>query len=297
MSETEGQSTGAASVGISQKVRISQKVTVACAQLAPVISDEPETLRRIEEAIRFSATAGAQIVLLPELAHCGYMFEGFSELSSVAQRVDGPYLRHLIALAAELQLIIVSGFAESSDDGAVYNSAAIIDATGVLALYRKAHLWNTEKTCGFSAGNEHPPIIDTMFGRLGLMICYDLEFPEWVRPVALAGAELLCAPVNWPLSARPNNERPGELVRVQADAAVNRMFIAIADRVGSERGQDWLGGSMIVDPDGYPVTSITLGEAHIALATIDLAEAQDKTISPQNDVHSDMRPLLYETPS
>lgn len=108
------------------------------------------------------------------------------------------------------------------------------------------------------------------------------------------GAELLCAPVNWPLYPRPEGERPGEIIRVQADAAVNRMYVAVADRVGPERGQDWLGGTTIIDPDGYPVTPIRLGETHIALATIDLALARDKRISPRNDVHADRRPELYD---
>ncbi len=125
------------------------------------------------------------------------------------------------------------------------------------------------------------------------MICYDLEFPEWVREVALDGAELLCAPVNWPLYPRPDGERPGEIVRVQADSAVNRMYIAAADRVGLERGQDWLGGTVVVDADGYPVTPIQLGIPHIAIATVDLARARDKAISPNNDVHTDRRPELY----
>jgi len=114
-----------------------------------------------------------------------------------------------------------------------------------------------------------------------------------VRRIALDGADLLCAPVNWPLYPRPAAERPGEIVRVQSDAAVNRMFIAVADRVGHERGQDWLGGTVIVDADGYPITSIQLGEEHTAMVTVDLALARDKSISPLNDVHADRRLDLY----
>lgn len=128
------------------------------------------------------------------------------------------------------------------------------------------------------------------------MVCYDLEFPEWVRLAALDGADLLCGPVNWPLYPRPEGERPGEIVRVQADAAVNRMFVAVADRVGTERGQDWLGGSTVVDADGYPVTASRLGEEAILTATVDLAQARDKSISEHNDVHQDRRPTLYAHP-
>jgi predicted amidohydrolase len=269
-------------------------VTVASAQLAPVIGDAVESLARIDAAIREAAGYGAQIVVLPELANCGYMFADVDELRAAAQVLDGPYVRYLVGVASELGIVIVSGFAERTADGELYNSAVIVDRSGMLASYRKAHLWNTEKTCGFRASSGHPPVVDTEFGRLGLMICYDLEFPEWVRMVAMDGAELLCAPVNWPLYPWPDGERPGEIIRVQADAGVNRMYIAVADRAGNERGQDWLGGTVIVDADGYPVTPIRLGENHIALATIDLALARDKAISPRNDVHADRRPDLYE---
>ena len=95
------------------------------------------------------------------------------------------------------------------------------------------------------------------------------------------------------VSSTRGGERPGEIIRVQANAAVNRLFIAVADRVGRERAQDWLGGTVIVDADGYPATGIALGDEHIALATIDLAQTRDKSISPLNDVHADRRPELY----
>lgn len=268
-------------------------VTVACIQLAPVIGDAVASVARIDSGLRDAAAQGAQIIVLPELANSGYMFADADELRAAAQTIDGTYLAYLSATADELGVVIASGFAELAKDGTLYNSAAIVDHRGVLASYRKAHLWNAEKTCGFSAGSGFPPIIATQYGRLGLVICYDLEFPEWVRRVALAGADLLCAPVNWPTYPRPTGERPGEIIRVQADASVNRMFIAAADRTGEERGQEWLGGSVIVDVDGYPVTLLQLGEAHIAIATIDLGAARDKSISPLNDVHADRRADLY----
>jgi predicted amidohydrolase len=268
-------------------------VTVACIQLAPVIGDTSQSLVHIDAGIQDAVRSGAQIIVLPELANSGYMFADADELLAAAQPLNGPYVDHLIELASEFGILIASGFAERGGDENIYNSAAIVDRSGVLSAYRKAHLWNTEKSCGFTPGSTPPPVVDTEYGRLGLMICYDLEFPEWIREVALRGTELLCAPVNWPLYPRPSGERPGEIVRVQADSAVNRMYIAAADRTGHERGQDWLGGTVIVDPDGYPVTPIQLGTPHTAIAAIDLVLAKDKSISPHNDVHADRRPELY----
>jgi 5-aminopentanamidase len=269
------------------------RVTVASCQIAPVVGDVVHNRRLTREAIEEAAARGANIVVLPELANSGYVFEDADELLSVAEPLDGQTIREWAELAARLRLVVVSGFAELGEDGRAYNTGVLVDESGLRVSYRKAHLWNAEKTWGFTPGTAAPPVVDTAYGRIGVMVCYDLEFPEWVRLAALAGAELLCGPVNWPLYPRPEGERPGEIVRVQADAAVNRMFVAVADRTGTERGQDWLGGSVVVDADGYPLTPLHLGEEAIVTATVDLAEARSKAISELNDVHADRRPELY----
>ncbi|GHH88338.1 hypothetical protein GCM10018793_67660 [Streptomyces sulfonofaciens] len=268
-------------------------VTVAVCQIAPRIGDIEGNRLRIRTAVETAAQRGAHVVVLPELAGTGYVFTDAQELRAMAQPPDGDTIKEWEALAARHNLVIVGGFAERGDDGHLYNSAALADPTGLRATYRKAHLWNGEKTWGFSSGDGPPPVVDTLYGRIGFMVCYDLEFPEWVRLAALDGAELLCGPVNWPLYPRPKGERPAEIVRVQAGASVNRMFIAVADRTGVERGQDWLGGSVVVDADGYPVTPLKLGEEAVLTATLDLSEARNKAISELNDVHADRRPTLY----
>ncbi|MNE49493.1 (R)-stereoselective amidase [compost metagenome] len=226
----------------------------------------------------------------------GYLFVDRSEALSSSESIDGPTLRLWEALARELEIVIVAGLCERLEGDRVANSAAMIDAQGLRAVYRKAHLWGAENSI-FSAGSAQPPVVDTAFGRIGMMICYDLEFPEWVRLPALAGAELLCAPVNWPEGPRPETERPTEVIRVQANAAVNRMYIAACDRHGHERGVGWVQGSVIVDADGYPLTGPTeLAGEQILLATMNLAEARNKRIGDQNDVHCDRRPQLYSNP-
>jgi len=151
-------------------------------------------------------------------------------------RRSGP-LRQWQALAAQHHTVIVGGFCELGPDGQLFNSAALVDASGVRAVYRKAHLWDAEKLV-FTPGADVPPVVDLPEGRVSVMICYDLEFPEWVRRVALAGADLIAAPVNWPYASRPPAERPSEVVKVQAGAAVNGVFIVVADRCGTERGVD-----------------------------------------------------------
>ena len=270
-----------------------KNIVVACCQLAPKIGDLAFNRTLTERAIRQAAFQGAQVVVLPELVQSGYLFADRFEALSLAETVEGPTLQLWQALARELNLVIVGGFCERLPADELANSAAMIDANGLRAVYRKAHLWDAEKDI-FSAGDAPPPVVETLHGRFGMLICYDLEFPEWVRLPALAGAELLCAPVNWPDGPRPQTERPAEVLRVQANASVNRMFIAACDRYGHERGVGWVQGSVIVDADGYPLAGpAEQGGEQMLLATLNLAEARNKRISARNDLHRDRRPQLY----
>jgi predicted amidohydrolase len=270
-----------------------KNTVVACCQLAPKIGDLAYNRTLTERAIRQAAFQGAQVVVLPELVQSGYLFADRFEALSLAETTDGPTLQLWQALARELNLVIVGGFCERLPGDELANSAAMIDANGLRAVYRKAHLWDAEKDI-FTAGDAPPPVVETLHGRLGMLICYDLEFPEWVRLPALAGADLLCAPVNWPDGPRPQTERPAEVLRVQANASVNRMFIAACDRYGHERGVGWVQGSVIVDADGYPLAGpAEQGGEQMLLATLNLAEARNKRISARNDLHKDRRPSLY----
>ncbi|MGF0239130.1 nitrilase family protein [Rhodococcus sp. IEGM1300] len=272
---------------------IAKNTVVACCQLAPKIGDLAFNRTLTERAIRSAALRGAHVVVLPELVQSGYLFADRDEALSLAETADGPTLALWKMLAKELNIVVVGGFCERLADGQLANSSAMIDAQGLRAIYRKAHLWDAENEI-FSAGNEAPPVIDTIHGRLGMLICYDLEFPEWVRLPALAGADLLCAPVNWPDGPRPPTERAAEVVRVQANASVNRMFIAACDRHGHERGVSWVQGSVIVDADGYPLAGpAEQGGEQILLASLNLGEARNKRISARNDLHRDRRAQLY----
>ncbi|AZC25600.1 MULTISPECIES: nitrilase-related carbon-nitrogen hydrolase [Pseudomonas] len=266
---------------------------VACQQLAPRIGELDYNRELGATAIRQAAARGAQVVVLPELVQSGYLFHDRQEALALSETLDGPTLSLWKALAEELQVVIVGGFCERLEQGQVANSAALVEPEGAVTLYRKAHLWDGENLI-FTPGNEPPPVVATRFGPIAVMICYDLEFPEWVRLPALAGAALLCAPVNWPNGPRPAGERPAEMVRVQANAAVNRMFIAACDRCGEERGVDWVGGSTIVDADGYPLAGRERqASAQLLLAELDLGQAWHKSISEHNHVHLDRRPALY----
>ncbi|RFU86666.1 carbon-nitrogen hydrolase [Streptomyces triticagri] len=270
--------------------------TVACAQLELAVGDAAGNRAAAEEAVAEAAAAGAQVVVLPELANSGYVFADAAEAAALAEPVDGPAVTAWSAAARRHGVTLVAGLCERDADGRVRNSAVLIDPSGELrARYRKAHLFGTEAEF-FVPGDERPPVVEVpSVGRIGVMVCYDLEFPEWVRLAALAGTELLCAPVNWPRFPRPDGERPGEVVRVQADAAVNRLYVAACDRAGEERGTAWTGGSVIVDPDGFPLAGHRPTEGPtLLLAECDPARARDKRLGDHNDVFGDRRPELYE---
>ena len=184
------------------------ETVIACCQIAPVLGDVPANTALTVAAIRAAAEDGAALVVLPELASSGYMLADRAEALAAAQTSDGPTITAWAELARELGIVIVGGFCERDDAGDPRNSAVLVDPSGVRAVYRKAHLWDRERLV-FVAGDDAPPVVDTIVGRVGVVICYDLEFPEWVRVPALAGAQVLCAPTNWPLARHPEGERPG----------------------------------------------------------------------------------------
>ncbi len=268
-------------------------VRVAACQIELRIG-EPDRNRAVADAaVRVVAGNGARIVVLPELTPSGYVFATAAEARSLAeQAAGGPTIAQWSGLAAELDLVIVGGFAELGADGAVYNSAVIVDRTGPRCVYRKAHLWDAEADC-FEPGDTAPPVADTRYGRIGVLICYDAEFPEWVRQPALAGAELLAVPTNWPAELVPPGERPNVVVNIQAAAFANRMFIAAACRTGTERGVSWTGGSVIAGPDGYALAGPAGTGPELIYAQCDLSLARSKANGPRNDVHADRRLDLY----
>ena len=267
---------------------------IAVCQLALSVGDVAANRAAAAAAVAEAAGQGAELVVLPELCDTGYVFSGAPEARALAtSAASSPTLREWCTLSGQYATAIAAGFCELGDDGLLYNSAALISGGEVRAVYRKAHLWDAEKLV-FTAGDGPPVVVDLPFGRAGLMVCYDLEFPEWVRLAALGGADLIAAPVNWPAMPVPAGERPSDVVRVQAEASMNRLFIAVADRCRAERGVSWVGGTVIVGPDGYPLAGpVTADRPAVLTAPCDLAQARDKRVSTHNDVFTDRRPALY----
>jgi 5-aminopentanamidase len=268
---------------------------LACAQLAPEFGDLTGNRLRAAAAIRDAAEAGAVLIVLPELCTTGYAFSGRDEAREYSEPADGPSVREWRQLASEQQITIVAGFCERDDDGAPRNSAAVIDTDGTCAIYRKTHLWDREQTT-FIAGHEPPPVLDTAAGRIGIAICYDAFFPEVMRGLALAGADLIAVPMNSPVAspAPPPNAAPtSEIVLALAAANVNPVYVVQADRSGEERGITWAQASAICDPDGLLVAGPIAGTG-LLHARCDLRRARDKTLGVANHVLADRRTELYD---
>ncbi|QCR20263.1 nitrilase-related carbon-nitrogen hydrolase [Agrococcus sp. SGAir0287] len=263
-----------------------QARSIAIAARSPRIrAGEPEAnLDAARAAIADAVAAGARLIVLPELLTSGYALTSQDEARALA--IDAGDAA-LASLAADLpaDAVLVVGFAERAG-ASIANSVGAITRDGVLAVYRKTHLWDLEQTL-FEPGDAEPPVVETPIGRLGLAICYDLEFPEVPRALALAGAEVIAAPVAWPLVDRPAGERPPELIQAMGSARTSRIPIVIADHHGDDRGIDWTGGTAIVDAYGWVADA---GET-AATATVEIPA--DTRAGDRNDLLGDRRPELY----
>lgn len=276
-------------------------VVLACCQTAPSVGAIDDNLVALRGALREALQAGAGIVVATELAGSGYAFADAEEARAHAEGVDGATVEVYREASrgggdGGTGAVVVGGFCERGDDGKTYNSAVAVADGEVLATYRKLHLWEDEQSC-FVPGAAEPPIVDTRHGRIGVAVCYDLEFPELMRGLALRGADLLALPTNWPRTVSPPGERSMLGTLAMATARLNRVFVAVCDRSGSERGLDYEGASIIAGPDGHPLAeSAGPLEPRLLTATVDLAEARDKRTGPRNDAFADRRPELYRAP-
>ena len=263
---------------------------VACQQIAPVVGDLSANGDRAQAAIELALQSRAKVVVLPELCTSGYMFETQEEADSLAIGRDHPILAGWAEAACRSGAVVAGGFFEREEDGLIYNSAAVFPGAEPPAFYRKLHLWDREKLW-FTPGSEFPPVIDSAVGKLAVIVCYDLEFPELTRALALAGVQLLLVPTNWPKLRRPEGERPAEVVIAMAAARANRMAIACCDRAGKERGQEWEQGATIVGPDGW--VRAESRAAGLLTAEVDLQAALEKRHTDLADAFGDRRPDFY----
>lgn len=266
---------------------------IAVCQLPLDIENPGKNITMANSAILQASSQGAKLVVLPELTNSGYVFRSLSELEDRATTINGAIIKEWISLAEKLNLVLVAGLA-IKDNGHFFNVSVIIDSSGLRGWYKKVHLWNDEVDF-FTPGDTEPLVVDTSIGRIATMVCYDVEFTEWVRLAMLADATILALPTNWPDGGLPTEPTPLEAVRVQAAASQNKMVVAAADRTRIERGVAWSSSSVIADSDGVIKAIADRSKINqLQILVTDVEVPTDRKISPRNDVRSDRRPELYK---
>jgi len=272
------------------------KVRIACIQMQPVIGRVEDNVMHSVSLIERAVERGAELIVLPELSNSGYMFNSREEAFALSEPIpDGPTVKAWSEIASRHKLHLVAGICER-DDAKLFNSAVLIGPGGYIGTFRKVHLWN-EENLFFEPGDLGFPVFHTPIGRIGIAICYDGRFPETYRLAALQGADIVCVPTNWvPIPGQVSGREAMANILSMAAAHSNSIYIACADRVGTERGQPFEGQSLIVGYTGWPVAGpASRDKEEILVAEVALGEARRaRNWNAFNQVLRDRRSDLYD---
>lgn len=275
----------------------SRTAVISVAQLAWQEPDDGQC-ERTAAAAAGALRAGADVVVLPELAVPGYTTER-AVLERFSEPLDGPTTQAWRAVAAATGGYVIGGFCERAE-GKLFNTAVAVGAQGVILHYRKAHLFAAEKEV-LAPGNLGFPVAETRLGILGVCVCYDLRFVEVVRLFALQGAELVCVPTAWIGGydrPQPGGARwPNQVTGLLTQANLNQIYIAAASF--ADGGGRFLGSSVIAGPYGAPLAGpLTRDQEEVATARADVqaaaaAQHRSQLIHPREDRRSDLYSIEY----
>ena len=256
---------------------------VAVYQCPPLPLDPAANLQRLHQVAM--EAKGADLLVLPEMFMTGYNI-GAEAVGTLAEVYNGEWAQQIGRIAKAAGLAIVYGYPERTADGQIYNAVQLIDGHGErLCNYRKSHLFGDLDRTMFSPGEAELPVVELNGWKLGFLICYDLEFPENARRLALAGAELIVVPTA--------NMIPFDFVAdvtVRARAFENQCYVAYANYCGHEGDIQYCGQSSIAAPDGSRIALAGLDEALI-VGELDRQLMNDSRLA--NRYLSDRRPELY----
>jgi predicted amidohydrolase len=236
---------------------------LAVAQMTLTAGDLAANLRRLEGAVSDAAAKGADLLLAPELALPGY--GAGDAMARLAEVEGGAQIAALRAMALRYGVAIVAGLAESCGAD-VYNAAVFTDGDRV-TIYRKSHLYGDYERGMFRPGPPKSVTFDHAGLKCGLLICYDVEFPENVRRLALDGVQVVLAPTATPAGG-PSGFIADHVIPVRAFE--NQIFVAYANHCGTDGRFDFAGRSHIVAPDG---TTLAQAQEDEALLIVDLNPA------------------------
>ncbi|SDT28846.1 nitrilase family protein [Pseudomonas prosekii] len=275
-------------------------VRVAVVQFDPQVGLENReaNLRNTLDLALQAANDGANLIVLPELSTTGYFFNNRQDAFAHSEAVPaGPTVQSWANFARQHNVYLVAGLTER-DGAQLFNTGVLVGPEGFIGKYRKAHLWNLEKLW-FTPGNTGFPVFDTPIGRIGLLICWDIWFPEVPRILSQQGADIICSLNNWVWTPPPLFDEAGKCMAsylTMTAAHVNNVFIAAASRIGEERGARYLGCSLIAGTNGWPIGQVASADKQeILFADIDLTSSRSAPIwNSLNDLHRDRRADMYD---
>lgn len=249
-------------------------------------------LAACEQFVRDPRLDEAQVVVFPECALTGYCFDSKSQALEVAEPITGSAVARMGELAADSKKHLVFGMLERSGDQ-LFNACVVVGPEGLLGVYRKSHLPFLGVDRFATPGDQPPLVVDLKFLRLGVHICYDASFPEATRSLMLQSADLVVLPTNWPNDALAFSQHLGPVRAME-----NHLYFMIVNRIGSEGGFDFIGGSSLSSPHGQILKSCSAGVEDVLCCTIDPAIARRKHIvrvAGQHEIDrlADRRPDLY----
>lgn len=265
---------------------------VAAVQMQPEVLDLQSNVARVLDLTRRAAAREARLVVFPEVALSGYAITP-EEADALAQPIPGPATQAVMQACVKDDVHVVLGLLERDLDGTLFNTAVLLGPGGLLARYRKTHLPLLGVDRYLAAGDDFIPPVVTSAGRLGLLICYDLRFPEPCRVLALLGAQVIALATAWPAAG---SLYPEFIARSRA--AENRVYLMAANRCGEERGTRYLGRSVIVAPDGEMLAEGSPNNEETLIAEIDPGRSDVKRLvfaagEYELDLWGDRRPELY----
>lgn len=251
---------------------------IAIVQFEPILGKPEQTINKLSSL--FSSCNNADLIILPELANSGYNFNSKEEAFESSEELEnGKFVNFLIEKAKKLNAGIVAGINERESDK-LYNSAILVDETGVIGKYRKLHLFLNEPDF-FEKGDTRLPIFDFKGYKIGMLICFDWMIPEIWRNMALNNVDLICHPSNLVL--------PYAQSVIPAYAIINHIFIATANRIGTERGVTFSGQSIVANPFGKIIGQLSKAKEEVLFCDIDLEISKNKNITERNHLFDDRR--------
>lgn len=270
-----------------------EKVIVAAGQMNPKLKGKDENLKKLIRMAEMAADNGVKLIAFPELALTGLMFDDLEEAFSVAEEIPGTSTEQITSACQRLDLNVVTGLIER-EGGRFYNTSVLIGSDGVIGKYRKTHCSAVGIDRYVQKGNNEFEVYETRFGKVGLVICYEMRFPEIHRILALKGAEMIINITN--LACNVGLECHPDLLG-PTRALENKVYLISASRVGSEGGFTFLGRSQIIDLNGKVMAEATQEKEELIQASVEPWRARDKRVEwmPEQDLFVDRRLELYKS--